>query len=74
MYSSVFIVPDVNDEDSVNIEVPKALGDLFEAVVGAVYVDSGMDLEKVWHVFFPFLKPSIGKCQSYYRLLNNSVM
>ena len=30
------------------IEVPKALGDIFEAIFGAIYLDSGMDLILVW--------------------------
>lgn len=29
---------------------PKAAGDLYEAVVGAVFVDSGFDIEATWHV------------------------
>ena len=29
---------------------PKALGDLYEAVAGAVFVDSGGDLEVLWKV------------------------
>lgn len=48
------------DEDSVQVEVPKALGDLFEAVAGAMYVDCGQDLDRVWQVYEPILKPSIG--------------
>lgn len=28
------------------------LGDLFEALAGAVYLDSGMSLETVWAVFY----------------------
>ena len=47
--------------EPVDVEVPKVLGDVLEAVAGAVYVDSGNDLETVWRVFFPLLKPSIGK-------------
>ena len=48
------------DEDAVQVEVPKALGDLFEAVAGAMYVDCGQDLDRVWQVYQPILKPSIG--------------
>lgn len=29
---------------------PKVLGDLFEAIIGAVYIDSGGDLEALWKV------------------------
>ena len=30
---------------------PKALGDLYEAIAGAVFVDSGGDLTTLWKVF-----------------------
>ena len=33
------------------IEVPKALGDIFEAIFGAIYLDSGMDLNLVWDIY-----------------------
>ncbi|KAJ3087430.1 hypothetical protein HK102_011135 [Quaeritorhiza haematococci] len=36
-------------------EGPKVLGDLFEACAGAVYVDSGCDLETMWKVFRPLM-------------------
>ena len=48
------------EEDSVQVEVPKVLGDLFEAVAGAIYVDCAQDLDRVWQVYLPILKPSIG--------------
>merc|ERR1712179_312567 len=40
-----------NDTDDVDeIEVPKALGDLVEAIIGAVYLDSRRSLQKTWKV------------------------
>ena len=60
IYSSVFLTGSEGDEDGVQVEVPKTLGDLFEAVAGAVYVDCDQDLDKVWQVYLPILKPSIG--------------
>ena len=33
------------------IEVPKVLGDVLEAIIGAIYIDSGHDLETVWKVY-----------------------
>ena len=48
------------DRECENIEVPKTLGDMFEALAGALYVDSGLQVERVWQVFFPLLKQSIG--------------
>ncbi|KAF2900394.1 hypothetical protein ILUMI_05788 [Ignelater luminosus] len=37
---------------SEHIDVPKVLGDVFEALAGAIFLDSGMDLETVWRVFY----------------------
>ncbi|XP_046920000.2 endoribonuclease Dcr-1 [Dermatophagoides farinae] len=42
-----------------DIEVPKALGDIFESVAGAIYLDSGMSLEAVWKAYYPMMKPEI---------------
>ena len=33
------------------VEVPKVLGDLFESILGAVFLDSGHSLSAVWKVF-----------------------
>lgn len=35
---------------------PKALGDLFESLAGAIYVDSGGNLETLWKVDRTFNK------------------
>ena len=32
------------------MEVPKALGDMIEAIIGAVYLDSKCDLKRTWSV------------------------
>ena len=36
---------------------PKALGDLFESLAGAIFVDSGGDLTILWKVQSHLLKP-----------------
>ena len=33
------------------VEVPKVLGDVFEAIIGAVFLDCGHDLPTVWRVY-----------------------
>ena len=43
-----------------DIEVPKALGDVFESVAGAIYLDSGMSLDAVWRVYFRMMQTEIG--------------
>ncbi|KAA0187252.1 hypothetical protein HAZT_HAZT006657 [Hyalella azteca] len=40
-----------NDVQSLDqVEVPKALGDLVEAIIGAVYLDSDLSLDKCWEL------------------------
>jgi hypothetical protein len=46
---------------SVRIKIPKELGHFFEALAGAVFIDSGSSYETVWRVFSPFLKLGLGK-------------
>lgn len=41
------------------VEVPKALGDIFESVAGAIYLDSGMSLDTVWKVYYPMIAPAL---------------
>lgn len=38
--------------DSEEVEVPKALGDLFESLMGAVFLDCGMSLDSVWRIIY----------------------
>nr|KAG5691629.1 hypothetical protein BaRGS_023800 [Batillaria attramentaria] len=49
------------EEDEVELEIPKALGDIFESVAGAIYLDSGMSLDTVWRVYYNMMKPHIDK-------------
>ena len=39
----------------------KALGDVFESLAGAVFVDSGFSLEVIWRVFKRLLLQALGK-------------
>ncbi|CAI4229108.1 unnamed protein product [Auanema sp. JU1783] len=45
-----------------DIEVPKALSDIFESVAGAIYLDSGRNLDVVWRVFHNLMKSTIEEC------------
>ncbi|XP_033114296.1 endoribonuclease Dicer-like isoform X2 [Anneissia japonica] len=49
------------EEEGEDIEVPKALGDIFESVAGAIYLDSGMSLQAVWDVYYKMMRPQIEK-------------
>ena len=50
-----------DEEKEEDIEVPKAMGDIFESLAGAIYMDSRMSLETVWRVYYPMMRPLIGK-------------
>ncbi|KAK3907436.1 Endoribonuclease Dicer [Frankliniella fusca] len=41
------------------VDVPKALGDVFEALIGAVFLDCGRNLSVVWKVIYRLLKTEI---------------
>uniref|UniRef100_A0A8B9L9X1 ribonuclease III n=1 Tax=Astyanax mexicanus TaxID=7994 RepID=A0A8B9L9X1_ASTMX len=50
-----------DEEKEEDIEVPKAMGDIFESLAGAIYMDSKMSLETVWQVYYPMMRPLIEK-------------
>ena len=43
------------------MEAPKPLGDVFESVAGAIFLDSGLDVSEVWRVCYPMLENYISK-------------
>ena len=64
MFNFVSQFGDADDDEhheGEDIEIPKALGDIFESVAGAVYLDSGMSLDVVWRVYYRMMKPYIGQ-------------
>ena len=51
----------MNDQNEENIDAPKFLADIFESVAGAIYIDSGFDMNVVWNVYFKILEPYFSK-------------
>ncbi|KRZ14848.1 Endoribonuclease Dicer [Trichinella zimbabwensis] len=45
-----------------HVEVPKPLGDIFESVAGAIFLDSHCSLATVWQVYYNMLAEEIDKC------------
>lgn len=41
------------------VDVPKVLGDVFEALIGAIYLDSGKNLDVTWQTCFRLLRDEI---------------
>lgn len=53
------------EDDSVDIaeavDVPKALGDIFESIVGAVFLDSNLSFETTWKVIYNLMQNEIAE-------------
>lgn len=43
------------------VDVPKVLGDLFESLIAAIYLDCDRDLSFVWNICYRFLENEISK-------------
>lgn len=39
---------EIDEGHEEDVEVPKAMGDIFESLAGAVYLDCDMNLDVVW--------------------------
>ncbi|XP_039124414.1 endoribonuclease Dicer homolog 3a-like isoform X1 [Dioscorea cayenensis subsp. rotundata] len=42
-----------------SIKGPKVLGDMFESIAGAILIDTGLNMDKVWQIFKPLLSPIV---------------
>ncbi|XP_042895189.1 endoribonuclease Dicer isoform X2 [Parasteatoda tepidariorum] len=58
-YLDAYYLEEDECEEMEDVEVPKALGDIFESVAGAIYLDSNMSLDTVWRVYYTMMKPEI---------------
>lgn len=56
-----YLIGEDECEEAEDVEVPKALGDVFESVAGAIFLDSKMSLDAVWLVYHHMMKNEIGK-------------
>ncbi|RZF36221.1 hypothetical protein LSTR_LSTR008547 [Laodelphax striatellus] len=54
-----YLIGEEECEEAEDVEVPKALGDVFESVAGAIFLDSGMSLDAVWLVYYHMMKNEI---------------
>jgi endoribonuclease Dicer len=53
----------MNEDDTTvaeEVDVPKALGDIFESLAGAIYLDSGCNLSVVWNLYYNIMREEIG--------------
>lgn len=56
MYDFVLYQGEGEEEEYVELEVFKVLGDIFELLVGVIYLDSKMFLDIVWRVYYRIMK------------------
>lgn len=56
----VTLVMDAEDSKSLQgRQCPKVLGDLVESIAGAILIDTKLNVEEVWRIFFPLLSPIV---------------
>ena len=60
-----YLIEEEETEEAEDIEVPKALGDIFESVAGAIYLDSGHSLDAVWRVYFRMMRYGVRKAKAF---------
>ncbi|XP_044744812.1 endoribonuclease Dcr-1 [Coccinella septempunctata] len=59
LVEELFLVIETDAEEVEDVEVPKALGDIFESVAGAIFLDSEMSLDAVWEVYHKMMQAEI---------------
>lgn len=60
-----YLIEEDETEEAEDIEVPKALGDIFESVAGSIYLDSGLSLDAVWQVYYRMMREEIDQFSSH---------
>ncbi|PAV60477.1 hypothetical protein WR25_10602 [Diploscapter pachys] len=53
---------EIDEGQEEDIEVPKAMSDVFESIAGAIYLDSNRDLDVVWRVVYHLMRDTIEEC------------
>ncbi|KAF2884859.1 hypothetical protein ILUMI_21336 [Ignelater luminosus] len=59
LVEELYLLAEYECEEVEDVEVPKALGDVFESVAGAIFLDSGMSLDAVWKVYYRMMRNEI---------------
>ncbi|MED6203666.1 helicase [Stylosanthes scabra] len=58
-YVKVISESETNTRSLPGIKAPKALGDLVESIAGAILVDTKLNLNDLWRIFYPLLSPIV---------------
>lgn len=59
LVEELYLLAEHECEEVEDVEVPKALGDVFESVAGAIFLDAGMSLDAVWKVYYRMMRHEI---------------
>ncbi|KRY35178.1 Endoribonuclease dcr-1, partial [Trichinella spiralis] len=76
-HNELYMMEEEQDDDeketsefAEHVEVPKPLGDIFESVAGAIFLDSHCSLATVWQVYYNMIAEEIGKQRSDFTSFN----
>jgi endoribonuclease Dicer len=56
---SLFEAEEESSASAESLDIPKSLGDLFESIIGAIFLDSGLSLIKTWNVIYHLMRNEI---------------
>uniref|UniRef100_A0A1B6DNE2 Uncharacterized protein n=1 Tax=Clastoptera arizonana TaxID=38151 RepID=A0A1B6DNE2_9HEMI len=57
----LFLRSEIEVEYAESVDIPKVLGDVFESLIGAIYLDSGKDMNVTWKILYNLMKDEIAK-------------
>lgn len=55
----ILLETEEDTQSAESVDVPKVVGDIFESIIGAVYLDSGMSLQTTWKVIYKLLREEL---------------
>lgn len=56
---SLFEAEEDSSASAESLDIPKSLGDLFESIIGAIFLDTGLSLNETWNVVYHLMKNEI---------------
>lgn len=59
-FQYLFLIEETSSENSGSVDVPKALSDVFKAIIAGVFLDCDGDLKIVWNVCCNIMKNELG--------------
>jgi len=60
-FQVLYLIEESDCHAAESVDVPKALGDLFESLIAAIYIDCNRDLNFVWNICYKLMEKEISK-------------